>query len=86
MNGAKEDRRAVQRARWLAELADAIDDAQLLAWRLYQAASASPEALELPARLAIVRAEIESLRRGSWRNIQHEAEPLWTGRQRPPGN
>lgn len=50
------------RARWLAELAEALDDARRLTNRL-GAAEGRIEAVELYARIEAVRLEIEALRR-----------------------
>lgn len=53
---------AADRARWLAELARAIDDAQQLAWRIGVTEGGSTEALELYVRLESARLEVEGLR------------------------
>lgn len=53
---------AASRARWLAELADAIENAQRLAWQLGTATRPSPEARELYGRLESARVEVESMR------------------------
>ncbi len=68
---------ATERARWLAELAIAIDQAQKLAWRLGVSEGNDPEAKTLYARLETVRGEVESLRRGSWAGELRELDPLW---------
>ncbi len=53
---------ATERARWLAELAAAVDDAQVLLWRIGVLEGDNSDAKELYGRLEATRAEIESLR------------------------
>jgi hypothetical protein len=55
---------AAERSRWLAELAQAIDEAQYLVHEVGGAAGGSAVVLDLSARLAVVRAELDSIRRG----------------------
>ena len=62
---------AVLRAQWLAELADAIESAQSLAWQLGTQERMSAEARELFARLEAARLELESIRDGG-------VERAWT--------
>lgn len=66
---------AATRARWLAELASAIESAQRLAWQLGTAARPSPEARELYGRLEAARIEVESMRGVSVH--ANRAEPSW---------
>lgn len=66
---------AANKARWLAELADAIESAQRLAWKLGTAPHPSPEARELYSRLEAARVEVESLRGVFIR--ARLAEPAW---------
>ena len=66
MPGYREDRAAAVRARWMAELAAAIDDAQRIAWRLAAEPATSQEARALYGRLEAARIELEELR-----GIQH---------------
>ncbi|WP_310468755.1 hypothetical protein [Sphingomonas sp.] len=54
--------RAARRAQWLADLAEAVEQAQLLLWDLAAADDVSPEARELYGDLESVRVEIDSLR------------------------
>ena len=68
---------ATERARWLAELALAIDQAQKLAWRLGVSEGDDPDAKSLYARLETVRSEVESLRRGGWAGALEELDPVW---------
>jgi hypothetical protein len=66
-----------ERARWLAELAQAIDDAQRLAWRIGFVDGSNPEAMELYARLELARVEVESLRRSGWASKGSGLSPEW---------
>jgi hypothetical protein len=54
---------AAERARWLAELAQALEKAQGLVTRLAVAGRRKSEVLDVCARLEAVRAEVQSLRR-----------------------
>lgn len=54
---------AALRAEWFVRLAEAIEDAQRLAWQLRTSESASAEARELYSRLEYARIELESMRR-----------------------
>ena len=65
---------ALERARWLTELADAVDQAQKLAWRLGVADGDSEEARTLYARLEAVRAEVNSLRFGGWVEVRGQID------------
>ena len=56
------ERNAVSRAHWLAELADAIESAQKLAWQLGTSTQPSGEARKLYGRLEAARIEVESMR------------------------
>lgn len=69
---------AVERSRWLAELAEAIDQAQRLARKMGVSEGDSATAKELFERLETVRIEIEALRRGSWDRRSIETDPSWT--------
>jgi hypothetical protein len=53
---------AVLRAQWLAQISEAIESAQHLAWQLGTREGSSAEARELYGRLEAARLEIESLR------------------------
>ena len=66
---------AVTRARRLAELTDAIENAQQLAWKLANAERPSEEARELFGRLEAARLEVEKIRCISARTPI--AEPAW---------
>lgn len=62
MPGDKEERAAAVRARWMAELAVAIDEAQRIAWQLGSRSDGSAEARALYGRLEAARVELEELR------------------------
>lgn len=68
---------ATERARWLAELAVAIEQAQVVAWRIGVIEGDEPEALELYARLEAAREEVDALRRGSWTGVSQDMDPAW---------
>lgn len=65
-----------QRARWLAELAQAVEEAQSLVWRLGLEGT-SAQTMELYGRLEIVRGEIAALRLRSERIALRDFEPDW---------
>lgn len=54
---------ATARARWLAEVGDALRQAQQLTTRLAQWHFGSPEAVILRVRIMAVRAEVDALQR-----------------------
>lgn len=68
---------ATEHAQWLAELAEAIDEAQKLLWRLGVSEGSSPRANELYARLEAARAEVDALRRSGSKELTAEAHPDW---------
>ena len=77
---------AADRARWLAELAQAVDQAQR--WSLGASAAGFPEIKDLYRRLDAIRIEVEDLRRGRRGVPLSEIDPLWTnlfafGRPKP---
>lgn len=78
MNRLEERTAAVEHSRWLAELAEAIDQAQRLARTLSATGSNSAEAKELFRRLESVRIEVDALRRGGWVTRSTEIDPLRT--------
>ena len=67
---------ATARAQWLAELADALEQAQQLAWTLGVSEGRSSEAKNLYGQLESVRIEVESLRRGRARTLPQDKRPL----------
>ena len=64
---------ALERSRWLADLAQAIAQAQKLAWSLGVIDGDDEEARELYARLEAVRSEVDSLRFGGWARTEVDA-------------
>lgn len=78
MNGSRERTAATERSRWLAELAQAVDQAQRLARTLGHSESNCAQAKELYGRLESVRIEVEALRRGTWVTRSIEIDPLRT--------
>ena len=64
---------AAARSRWLAELANAIESAQRLAWQLGTASRPSPEARELYSQLEAARIEVEAMRAIH----NHTPHPVW---------
>ena len=53
---------AALRAEWFAQLSEAIDSAQRVAWQLGTREQSSPEVRELYGRLEAARVELDSLR------------------------
>ena len=70
---------AVRRARWLAELAHEIEQAQRLARTLAKGEPNGGEATELHRRLEAVRLEVDELRRGARLLLRREIDPKWMG-------
>ena len=70
---------AVRQARWLAELAQAIDQAQRLARSLESSGRGGAEALAIIKRLETVRLEVDTLRRASRESLRRPIDPFWTG-------
>lgn len=78
MNRLGERPAAGERGRWLAELAQAVDQAQRLARTLSVAQGTCAEAEDLYGRLEAIRIEVEDLRRGGWGARPTRIDPLWT--------
>lgn len=68
---------AAERARWLAELSLAVDQAQRIAWSLGVTEASVAEVEGLYRRLEAARIEIEALRRGALPPRRAELDPLW---------
>ena len=68
---------AVERARWLAELAHAVAEAQRVALSLGVSRGKCAESELLYVRLELVRIEVETLRRGGWTAEPTDFDPLW---------
>lgn len=75
MPSVRDELVALERARWLAELAQAIAQAQKLVWSLGVIDGDDEEACELYARLEAVRSEVDSLRFGGW--VRTEVDAKW---------
>ncbi len=69
---------STERARWLSELALALEEAQKVAWRLGVSEGDSAEAKELYGRIEATRAEVDRLRLSGFRRIREESGPDWT--------
>lgn len=76
MNRRQDGTAAAERARWLAQLAQAVEQAQRLACSLGVSKVSTAEVEDLYRRLEAVRIEVEALRRGS---PQREIDPFWSG-------
>jgi len=68
---------AADRARWLAELARVLDEAQEMMKHLVVTDARRAEALDLLARLEAARAEVQALRRGRVSELSEEFDPEW---------
>ncbi|MEO6113398.1 MAG: hypothetical protein ABIP07_02980 [Sphingomicrobium sp.] len=67
---------AVVRARWLAELTVALDEAHRLTLRLAENQPDSGEAAALRVRIQAMRSEVETLRRGNHSRTDKN-DPIW---------
>jgi len=68
----------MERSRRLAELAEALEQAQRLTWRLGATDSRSVAAMELYARLEAVRVEVQSLQLRRFAEPRPEYDRAWT--------
>jgi len=80
LHRARNQAGALERARWLDELADAIAQAQRLTWRLGVVEGDNEDARALYAQLESAMAEVESLRFGDWVDVRNEIDPKWIHR------
>ena len=69
---------ATERARWLAELADALEEAQKLAWEIGQSENQSAQAMDLYGRLETVRLEVRAIRVSRSDRNRADFNPEWT--------
>jgi hypothetical protein len=69
---------AAERARWLAELSDALEDAQRLLGNLARGGITGADALDLSARLEAARAQVRSLRSARAAERDENSHPEWT--------
>lgn len=67
---------AFVRARWLAELAVALDEAHSLSLRLAEDQPESAEATALHSRIQDVRSKVENLRHGNHTKTDKH-DPIW---------
>ena len=68
---------AAQRARWLAEVAAALEDARVLVRQL-GSAEGRGEAIELEARIEAMRIEVQAMRLGRGAAAAARSSPEWT--------
>ena len=78
MNKPRDRSTAVERSRWLAELAQAVDQAQQLGRAMGVREGNCVPTKELFKRLESVRVEIEALRCGGWERRPIDTDPSWT--------
>jgi len=69
---------ASERAQWLSDLAEALEQAQRLTWRIGLLEGTSVEAMELYGRLEAARTEVQSLRLGRFGSARLADGPDWT--------
>jgi hypothetical protein len=72
------DLAAAERARWLGEIVEALEEAQMLIWRLGLAEVGHMEVLDLLSRLETTRGEARALRLGRVSDTAHQPDPKWT--------
>jgi len=77
MSGVSSAENAAQRARWLAELAEALDEARGLVWQLGME-EARIEAIDVAARIEAASSEVQALRLMSSAGGGHDFDPEWT--------
>ena len=68
---------AADRARWLAELADALEQAERLVWSLGDLPSTNPEMIDLYGSLDAARAEVQALRVKRVATPPADLRPFW---------
>jgi len=68
-----------ERARWLAEVAQALNDAQALVTRLDLSGARQAETVELYLRIEAARLEVQSLRLSRSVQPRQEFGPEWNG-------
>ena len=78
MTQVPKDLSAAERARWLAELSDALDEADRLAFSLGLAHVHSAQAVELLIRLAAARAQVQALQLGRPDDLAGDSDPKWS--------
>jgi len=75
---------AAERARWLAELADALEQAERLVWSLGDLPRSDPEMIELYGSLDAARAEVQALRVKRTATAPADLHPYWMNSLRDP--
>ena len=78
MSRVSRDASAAERARWLAELSEVLDEAHKLASELGLAHIDGAEAMELRMRLAAARTQVRALQLGRPEDRSDEADPKWS--------
>lgn len=74
---------AAARARWLAELSQALDEAHQVLVKLQLSADGRPDAMELFARIEAAKLEVQSLRLSRSLNPRKENDPNRTNLRTP---
>jgi hypothetical protein len=74
VNEQPKDLSAAGRARWLAELSEALDEADQLAFKLGRSCRHGEDGMELVMRLAAARAQLQSLRLSR----PDDTDPKWS--------
>lgn len=69
---------AAERARWLAEISEALNDAHRVLGQLQLSEEDEAEARELHLRIQAARFEVQSLRLSRSLNPREESDPKWT--------
>ena len=77
MNRLPTEISAAERARWLAELADALEQAERLLWSLGELPKIDPQVRELYGSLDAARAEVQALRSRRALVLHRNLQPLW---------
>ena len=77
LHRARNQTAALDRARWLDELAQAISQAQRITWSLGVQDGDSEEARARYSRREVARSEVEALRYGDWVDVREEIDPMW---------
>jgi len=67
--------RSLRRARWLAELDEALEEAHKLTLRLVLTPGSSTEATALRNRIRAAQSQVDALRRGSFRPADGDENP-----------
>lgn len=75
---------AAERARWLAELAEALEQAERLVWSMGDLRQADPQMIELYSALDAARAEVEALRFRRALPARSDLQPFWMNSPRGP--